>query len=44
VETDAVQEHYGSRIADAFAQAGSSVTDVGQQLGDWLSRNRDRND
>jgi Zn-dependent protease with chaperone function len=41
-ETDAAQAHYGDRIADAFAQAGSSVTDVGQQLGDWLSRSKDR--
>jgi Zn-dependent protease with chaperone function len=41
-EADAAQEHYGNRIADSFAQAGSSVTDVGQQLGDWLARNRDK--
>jgi Zn-dependent protease with chaperone function len=39
-EADAVQEHYGNRVADAFAQAGSSISEVGQQLGDWLARNR----
>jgi Zn-dependent protease with chaperone function len=43
VESDAAQAHYGDRIAEAFAQAGSSISDVGQQLGDWLARNRDRN-
>jgi Zn-dependent protease with chaperone function len=41
-EAEAAQDHYGTRIADAFAQAGSSVTEVGQQLGEWLSRNRER--
>jgi hypothetical protein len=41
-ETDAAQAHYGDRIAEAFNQAGSSISDVGQQLGDWLARNRDR--
>jgi Zn-dependent protease with chaperone function len=40
-EADAAQVHYGNRIADAFSQAGSSITEVGQQLGDWLSRNKD---
>jgi Zn-dependent protease with chaperone function len=45
-EADAAQDHYSTRVADAFAQAGSSVTEVGQQLGEWLSRNRgsDRDD
>jgi hypothetical protein len=32
---------YGERISGAFAQAGSSIADVGQQLGDWLKRTRD---
>jgi hypothetical protein len=32
---------YGERIGNAFAQAGSSIADVGQQLGDWLKRTRD---
>jgi Zn-dependent protease with chaperone function len=44
IEAEAAQDHYGTRIADAFAQAGSSVSEVGQQLGEWLSRNRDRGD
>jgi hypothetical protein len=42
-ESDAAQAHYGDRISEAFNQAGSSIGDVGQQLGDWLARNRDRN-
>ena len=33
-EVDAAQEHYSKRISDAFAQAGSSIGEVGQQLGD----------
>src|SRR5512132_2100249 len=37
-EADAAQEHYAKRVADAFAQAGSSINEVGQQLGDWLAR------
>ena len=43
-ETDAAQEHYAQRVSDAFAQAGSSVNEVGQQLGDWLARQRGRKD
>ena len=39
-EADAAQEHYAKRMADAFQQAGSSIGDVGQQLGDWLARQR----
>jgi Zn-dependent protease with chaperone function len=39
-EADAAQEHYAKRVADAFQQAGSSINEVGQQLGDWLSRQR----
>jgi Zn-dependent protease with chaperone function len=42
-ESDAAQAHYGDRISEAFNQAGSSIGDVGQQLGEWLARNRDRN-
>jgi Zn-dependent protease with chaperone function len=41
-EADAAQEHYSKRVADAFAQAGSSINEVGQQLGDWLARQRER--
>ena len=43
-ETDAAQEHYTKRVSDAFTQAGSSINDVGQQLGDWLSRQRGRDE
>jgi hypothetical protein len=32
--------HYGERISDAFQAAGSSISDVGQQLNDWLKRTR----
>ena len=39
-EADAAQEHYAKRVSDAFQQAGSSINEVGQQLGDWLSRQR----
>jgi Zn-dependent protease with chaperone function len=42
-EADSASVFYGERIAGAFQAAGSSVADVGQQLGDWLARNRDRN-
>lgn len=41
-EADAAQAHYAKRISDAFGQAGSSLSDVGQQLGDWLSRQREQ--
>jgi len=37
-EVDAAQDHYAKRVTDAFSQAGSSVSDVGQQLADWLKR------
>ena len=37
-ETDAAQVYYAGRISDAFTQAGSSLNDFSQQLGDWLSR------
>jgi Zn-dependent protease with chaperone function len=43
-ETDAAQEHYSKRISDAFQQAGSSIGEVGQQLGDWLARQRNNKD
>jgi Zn-dependent protease with chaperone function len=39
-EADAAGAFYGERIAGAFQAAGSSVSDVGQQLGDWLKRVR----
>jgi Zn-dependent protease with chaperone function len=39
-EADAAADHYAKRVGDAFAQAGESIADVGQQLGDWLQRQR----
>jgi Zn-dependent protease with chaperone function len=39
-EADAAGAFYGERIAGAFQAAGSSIGDVGQQLGDWLRRTR----
>jgi Zn-dependent protease with chaperone function len=39
-EADAAQEHYAARVSDAIQTAGSSISEVGQQLGDWLSRQR----
>ena len=39
-EADAASAFYGERIAAAFQQAGSSIGEAGQQLGDWLKRNR----
>jgi Zn-dependent protease with chaperone function len=39
-ETDAAQAHYSQRIGDAFAQAGSSVAEAGDQLARWLARQR----
>jgi Zn-dependent protease with chaperone function len=41
-EADSAGVFYAERISGAFAQAGSSVADVGQQLGDWLKRTRER--
>jgi len=40
-EADAAGVFYADRISGAFQAAGSSISDVGQQLGDWLKRNRD---
>ncbi|MCW3006229.1 MAG: peptidase Ste24p [Solirubrobacterales bacterium] len=39
-EAAAAQDHYASRISDVIGQAGTSIGEVGQQLGDWLSRQR----
>src|SRR5215218_30226 len=39
-EADAASAVYGERISAAFQQAGSSISEAGQQLGDWLKRNR----
>ena len=40
-ETDAASAHYAERVRSAFRDAGESIADVGRQLGDWLSRQRD---
>src|SRR3954454_14955823 len=39
-EAEAAGSHYGERVRDAFRGAGESVQEVGQQLGDWLARQR----
>jgi hypothetical protein len=39
-ETDAATAHYSDRIASAFQQAGTSISEAGQQFGDWLKRQR----
>jgi Zn-dependent protease with chaperone function len=41
-EADVAGSHYADRIRTVFRDAGESVSDVGQQLADWLARNRDR--
>ena len=41
-EADAAQQHYGERVRDAMRGAGQSVQEVGQQLGDWLAKQRQR--
>jgi Zn-dependent protease with chaperone function len=39
-EADAAGTYYADRIGSAIQSAGSSVGEVGQQLGDWLKRVR----
>jgi Zn-dependent protease with chaperone function len=39
-EAEAAGAHYGERVRDAFKGAGASVQEVGQQLGDWLAKQR----
>ena len=41
-EAEAATAFYGDRVASAIQQAGSSIGEVGQQLGDWLKRVSDR--
>ena len=41
-EAEAAQQHYGERVRDALRGAGQSVQEVGQQLGDWLAKQRER--
>ena len=43
-EAEAAGSHYGERIAAAFTLAGSSIADAGQQLGDWLKKQRSADD
>jgi Zn-dependent protease with chaperone function len=39
-EADAAGMFYADRISGAFQAAGSSISEVGQQLGDWLKRTK----
>jgi Zn-dependent protease with chaperone function len=39
-EASTAASHYGERIGDAIKSAGTSVTEMGKQLGEWLERNR----
>jgi Zn-dependent protease with chaperone function len=39
-EADATSVFYADRISGAFQTAGSSISEVGQQLGDWLKRTK----
>src|SRR5262245_5151770 len=40
-EADSAQDFYAERVSDAVAQAGTTITEMGKQLGDWLARQRD---
>lgn len=40
-EAEAASSHYGDRVREALQDAGESIGDVGRQLGEWLSRQRD---
>src|SRR5829696_2525577 len=39
-EADATSVFYADRVSGAFQAAGSSISEVGQQLGDWLKRTK----
>ena len=39
-EADGAAAHYSARIGDAFAQAGSSIAEAGDQLSQWLAKQR----
>jgi len=41
---EVVRRLISHRVADAFGAAGSSISEVGQQLGDWLAKNRSGDD
>jgi Zn-dependent protease with chaperone function len=43
-EAGAASVHYTERIRDAFKEAGDSIADVGQQLGEWLAKQRSGRD
>ena len=43
-EADATSTFYADRVSGAFQTAGSSISEVGQQLGDWLKRTRNGED
>ncbi len=39
-DADAAASHYADRVREAVRGAGESISDIGEQLGDWLSRQR----
>jgi Zn-dependent protease with chaperone function len=39
-EAGAAQDHYAARVRDAFKDVGGSLNDVGDQLADWLGKQR----
>jgi len=39
-EADAATAHYSERLKSVFSDVGSSVADIGSQLGDWLNRTK----
>ena len=39
-EATAAQDHYGQQVRDAFKDVGGSINDVGEQLADWLAKQR----
>jgi Zn-dependent protease with chaperone function len=39
-EADAAAQHYSTRVSDAFAQAGSSIAEAGDQFAKWLAKQR----
>ena len=39
-EAEAASDHYGKRVQDALQTAGSSVAEVGDQLAEWLRKQR----
>jgi Zn-dependent protease with chaperone function len=43
-EANAAGVFYADRVTGAFQAAGSSISEVGQQLGDWLKRTRGGDD